>query len=230
MSITATHPTYRPRRVTPFHLLGTVLVTIGLLAVAGFLAGRALAPASAPADPIDSVGGIPVGVDHSPAGALAAADNYVGVSYDTVERNAARYSRLIDAVYAPGIRVSAARGAATVRQQNPAAMSLWASGGKNLSVIGARRLDYYRGSYAQVTTWNADIFWGRGRPPKQAWVLTQTSLRWSGGRWLVTATSTLPTAGPVPALTPQAAASNDSTAAFTADLAGFSAPVYGAAG
>ncbi len=89
-------------------------------------------------------------------------------------------------------------------------------------------LDYYRGDVAQVTTWNADVFWGRGRPPKQAWVLTQTALRWDAGRWEVTATATLPTAGPVPALTPQASPANDSADAFATDLAGFSAPGYGA--
>ena len=109
-------------------------------------------------------------------------------------------------------------------------MSLWAHGGQNLSVIGARRLDYYAGNDAEVTTWNVDVFWGRRRPPKQAWVLTQTSLRWTGGRWLVTATATLPTPGPVPAITPQATAANDSADAFASDLAGFQPPSYGAAG
>jgi hypothetical protein len=109
-------------------------------------------------------------------------------------------------------------------------MSLWAHGGENISLVGARRLDYYRGNDAHVTTWNVDIFWGPGRPPKQGWVLTQTSLRWSGGRWLVTATATVQTAGPVPALTPQANGRNDSAAAFGDDLAGFASPTYGATG
>lgn len=230
MSIAAAGATYGRRRAVRIQLLSTVLATLGLLAIAGFLGGRALAPAATASDPIERVGGIPVGVEHSPSGALAAADNYVGVSYDTVERSPARDSQLINAVYAPGIRAGAIRGAAAVRKQDPAAMRLWRSGGQNLSLIGARRLDYYSGDYAQVTTWNADVFWGRGRAPKQAWVLTQTSLRWSGGRWLVSGTSTLPTAGPVPALTPQATSSNDSTAAFHADLAGYSSPAYGAAG
>jgi hypothetical protein len=204
--------------------------TLVLLALATFLVGRSLAPAAQPADPVITMAGIPVAVDHSPAGALAAADNYVAVSYATVERNPRRDKQLIDTVYAPAIRTSAIAGAATVRSQNVAGMSLWAHGGQNLSLIGARRLDYYHGDEAQVTTWNVDIFWGPGRPPKQAWVLTQTSLRWARGRWLVTTTTTLPTPGPVPAITPQANAANDSQRAFDRDLAGFSAPLYGAAG
>ena len=81
-----------------------------------------------------------------------------------------------------------------------------------------------------MTAWNADIFWGPGRVPKQGWVLTQISLRWSDARWLVTGTSTLPTPGPVPAVTPQASARNDSITAFDRALRGFTVPTYGAAG
>ena len=204
--------------------------TIVLLGLAAFLIGRALSPGAAPADPVAEMSGIPVGVEHSPDGVLAAADNYVAVSYASVERNPGVDTLLIETVYAPAIRMSAIAGAAAVRAQNPVGMSLWAHGGQNLSVIGARRLDYYDGNDAEVTTWNVDVFWGPGRPPKQAWVLTQTSLLWSGGRWLVTATTTLPTPGPVPAVTPQATAANDSADAFASDLAGFQPPSYGAAG
>jgi hypothetical protein len=210
--------------------VGALLGTAGLLVVACFLSGRALAPTPRPPAPIGNRGGVPVGVAHSRAGALAAADSYVAVSYNSVERDPIRDSQLINAAYAFGIRASARVGAAAVRSQNPAAMRLWARGGQNISLIGARRLDYYRGDSAQVSTWNVNIFWGPGRPPKQAWVLTETSLRWSTGRWLVTATSTQPTAGPVPALTPQATSGNDSAGVFQTQLAGFSAPAYGAAG
>lgn len=208
---------------------GAVLATLVLLAAAAFLLGRTLSPARPPGNPVVDIHGIPAGIDHSPAGALAAADSYVAVSYDAVERDPARDARLIGTVYAPAIRSSAIAGAASVRARDPAAMRLWAHGGRNLSLVGARRLDYYHGDDAQVTTWNADVFWGPGRPPKQAWVLTQTSLRWSGDRWLVRQTTTLPTAGPVPAVTPQATAANDTPAAFATGLAGFSAPGYGAA-
>jgi hypothetical protein len=210
-------------------VLAAAATTVALLALSAFMAARALAPAADPSDPIEDVAGIPVGVDHSPAGALAAADSYVAVSYDVVERDPVRDTQLINTLYAPAIRPRALRGAATIRAENEAAMRLWARGGENLSLVGTRRLDYYHGDDAQVTTWNADILWGPRRPPKQGWVMTQTSLRWSAQRWLVSATVTLPTPGPVPAVTPQAISSNDSAWAFDTTLAGFTAPAYGAA-
>lgn len=230
MSVAVGHGVYAPRRAGRLPAAGAAAATILLLGLAAFLLGRTISPAASSAALVAEMSGIPIGVQHSPMGALAAADNYVAVSYDSVERKPSLDTLLIGTVYAPAIRTSAITGAATVRAQNPAGMSLWAHGGQNLSVIGARRLDYYEGDDAQVTTWNVDVFWGPGRPPKQAWVLTQTSLRWSGGRWLVTATTTLPTPGPVPALTPQATAANDSADAFATNLAGFQAPDYGAAG
>jgi hypothetical protein len=224
----------RARYERPFfwrlRVVVVVISGVGLLAVAAFLLGRGMASAAPASDPIRYAGEIPVGVDHSPAGALAAADDYVAIAYDSVERNPGRDAALIGTVYAPSIRASATSGAAAVRAQDASSMSLWAHGGQNLCLIGARRLDFYRGDAAQVSSWDVDVFWGPGRAPKQGWVLTQTSLRWGGGRWLVTATTTLPTAGPVPALTPQAAGSNDSPAAFDAILAGYTAPSYGAAG
>lgn len=221
---------YRAPRVARSLYLEALVAAVALLTFGAFVAGRALAPARAPGNPIANAGGIPVGVERSPAGALAAADSYVALSYDTVERDPGRDTQLIDTAYAPSIRASAISGAAAVRSQNGAGMWLWAHGGQNLSMIGARRLDYYRGDAAQVTAWNADIFWGPGRAPKQGWVLTQISLRWRGARWLVTGTSTLPTPGPVPAVTPKAGARNDSIAAFDTALRGFTAPTYGAAG
>jgi hypothetical protein len=230
VSVAAGHGSCGRPRVRPVSLIGSVAGTVAVLALAAFMLGHALAPAASSRDPIENASGIPVGVDHSPAGALAAADSYVAASYESVERNPARDAQLIKAIYAPAIRASAISGATAVRARNAAGMRLWARGGRNLSVVGARRLDYYRGDAAQVSTWNVDVFWGPGRPPKQEWVLTQTSLRWSGGRWLVAETETLPVAGPVPALTPQATPSNDSATAFGTDLAGFSAPSYGAAG
>jgi hypothetical protein len=230
VSVAVGHDVYGPRRADRLPAAGAAAATILLLALAAFLLGRTISPAASSTDPVAERGGIPIGVEHSPAGALAAADNYVAISYDSVERNPALDTLLIQMVYAPAVRASAITGAAAVRAQNPAGMSLWAHGGQNLSVIGARRLDYYHGDGAQVTTWNVDVFWGPGRPPKQAWVLTQTSLRWDGDRWLVAATTTLPTPGPVPAVTPQATATNDSADAFAVDLTGFHAPSYGAAG
>lgn len=218
------------RSSSPAVLALAACVTALTLAAVAFRAGRVLAGPATAGNPIENMSGVPVGVEDSPAGAVVAADEYVAVSYATVERDPGQDTRLIDTVYVPAIRASAIRGAAAVRAQNPDAMRLWAHGGRDISLIGARRLDFYTGNAAQVTTWNADVFWGPGRAPKQSWVLTRTRLRWSDGRWLVTSTTTLPTDGPVPAATPQSSSAPTTASAFTTDLGGFTSPGYGAAG
>lgn len=209
-------------------MVGAVASTVVLLFGTVFVLGRGAGSSAPASNPVRYIGGVPVVVDHSPAGALTAADNYVAASYASVELNPVKYARLIRAVYSPAIRTAATSGAVAVRDQNLSAMRLWARGGHSLSLIGGRRLDYYSDDKAQISTWNADVFWGPGRPPKQAWVLTQMSLRWVDDRWLVTSIATLPTGGPVPALTPQAATGNDSVATFDTALAGFTPPSYGA--
>ena len=200
-----------------------------LLAGLSFALGRLAAPATPPANPITAIDGIPVGVEHTPAGALAAADNYVATEQESVEQNPARETQLIEIVDAPSYRSADLKSAAAVRGSDPAGMALWARGGHSLAVVGARRLDYYHGDTAQVTSWVADVFWGPGRPPKQGWVLAQTSLRWLSDHWAVTNNVTLPTPGPVPASTPQANQANSSLSTFEGPLAGYSTPTYGAA-
>lgn len=227
MSIAVPRARYRHRRARPLPIAGAYAATAALLAVGGFGLGHALTPGPAPSDPIEIVGGIPVSTSDSPSGALAAADNAVAIAYGSVERDPARDERLIDISYAPAVRSSALSGAAAVRAQNRSSARFWAHGGENVSLIGARRLDSFDGATAQVSTWSADVFWGPGRPPKQAWFLTQTQLRWSGRQWLVTGTTTLPTPGPVPAVTPQSTASNSTSADFDRELNGFIAPSYG---
>jgi len=218
----------RAQASAPAVAAAAVGVAAMLAAVAFGFARAVSGPAPVP-NPIADFDGISVGIERSPAGALAAADEYVTVSYDTVERDPTRDRELIDTVYAPSVRADAILGAAAVRAANQTAMALWAHGGQNISLVGARRLDYYDSDIAQVTTWSADVFWGAGRAPKQNWVLTHTSLEWSHRRWLVTAITTLPSAGPVPALTPQSTPANDSARTFGA-LSGFVTPSYGTPG
>lgn len=230
MSVAAGRIRHGRRRARPFPVVGALVSTAALFATAAVGLGRALAPTPLPSDPILAIRTIPVSTENSPAGALAAADNAVAIAYNSVEGDPSRDVALIAAVYAPSIRTSALGGAAAVRAQNAASAGLWARGGHNLSLIGARRLDYYDATRAEVSTWSANIYWGPGRSPKQSWALTQTQLVWSGERWLVTGTTTLPTGGPVPALTPQATSRNDNAASFDASLRGFTAPVYGVGG
>jgi hypothetical protein len=210
-----------------------MVIAVGLLAVMGtavFALAHALSVPGKVPNPIVMIDGVPTGIEHSAAGAVAAADEYVAVAYDSVEKSPARDTALIDTDYAPQIRAAAIQGAAAVRAENPDAMALWHHGGQSITLVGARRLDYYGGDAAETTTWSANVIWGPQRPPKQNWVLTQTWLRWSADRWLVISTTTLPIGGPVPALTPQSTPTNDSTAAFGADLSGYSAPGYGSPG
>ena len=195
-----------------------------VLIAAGFIVGRAGAGRSADAAAIADVKSIPIGVLHSRAGARAAADSYLVVDQRTIEQDPGRFATLVRDAFATTIQPAVLEQAAAVRAQDPSGMALWASGGRSATMIGAHRIDYYRDGAAQVTTWVGTIFWGPGQPPKQVWDLARTQLRWTDGRWLVTAMVTrLPTPGPVPASTPQADPSNDTAGDFDNALAGFSA-------
>jgi hypothetical protein len=194
-----------------------------------FWVGRGLAPAAVPASAPPRPGSRPHTGSSSRAGALAAADDYVLVEQQSVEQDPARETRLIDTADAASYRQADARSAAADRERDPAGMVLWAHGGRSVTVIAAHRLDYYRPGAVQVTTWTAQIFWGAGRAPQQSWGLGQTTLQWTGGRWFVTSDVALATGAPVPASTPQSTAANGRPALFTAELAGFADPVYGAA-
>jgi hypothetical protein len=207
--------------------IGLALVAAAL-ATAGFLAGRG-ADVTSP-DPIQTHGGVPVGVEHSRGGAVAAADSYLATEQAAVERDPATFAALVSADYAKGLRAGALAAAEQDRRLDPRGMALWASGGRSFTVIGAHRLDWYRGEEAQVTAWAAQIFWGAGEPPAQAWSLARITLQWSDGRWRVTVMSTLPAAIPAPASLPQAAPSDDSASTFARELAGFSPVSYGSPG
>lgn len=220
----------RPRASRALVLV-MVLLVVGL-ATGAFALGRSAAGHPPPADSIANVGGIPVGIEHTPAGAVAAADNYVMVEQASVEQDPARETRLIDTVDAPSYRPGDLQSAAAVRAANPTGMAFAARGGHDLPLIGASRLDYYSGDVAEVTIWHAGIFWGAGQPrtPSQSWEMDQTSLRWGGRQWFVTSDGTMSAAGPAPASTPQSSPANSTSQAFSSDLAGYTTPSYGAAG
>ena len=83
------------------------VVAVLVVGAIGWALGRATAPDStsnttgAGSAAIKTIGGIPVGVQHSRAGALAAADNYVAVASDTIVQDPTRYEQLVRRVYAP---------------------------------------------------------------------------------------------------------------------------------
>jgi hypothetical protein len=214
-----------PAGISPAHkALGLALVTL-LAATVAFLAGGAAS--ALPGDPIQTRAGIPVGVDHSPAGAVAAADEYVASEQSTVERDPASFAALVAQDYPGWLRQSALAGARADRQTDPGGMRLWADGGQSFITIGAHRLDWYRGASAQVTLWVGQIFWGPGQQPCQVWVLRRAELVWRRGQWEVNSMAALPTAAPAPAELPQASTADTSGAAASSELGGFTPVSYG---
>jgi hypothetical protein len=216
---------------------GRPLVALAAAFLAGALAcglalslgrGRASSPAAAPPGAVTLVGGIPVGVLHSPAGALAAADNYVALASQSVEQDPRTFEELVTQAYAPQARAGALSEARRIRAADTQSMANYAEGGRALAVVAARRLDAYSPTSATVTTWLGGFVWGPRLTPRQSWNLVDTRLAWQHGRWLVVSSSTDATAAPVPSIV-YVRGDNNAAAAFSA-LAGMSAPFYGAAG
>jgi hypothetical protein len=214
----------RDRRVS-----GALIALIGLSLVAFVLLGLELAGQSggrgAATAAIALERGIPVGVKHTPGGALAAADNYLADSAQALEQDPSAFAQLVAEVYAPSARAQTLAVAQQLRLSDPAGMGNYNAGGRGLAVVAARRLDGYTRSSATVTSWLAGFVWGPHVPPRQSWNLVDTTLVWSSGRWLVTSSQTDPTPAPAPAIV-YVDGHNDSLAAFSA-LAGMTAPFYG---
>lgn len=206
-----------------------MLAVVGTaVAGVGFVAGRVV---SGPVpDPIRMAHGVPVGVDQSRAGALAAADSYIATEQATIEEAPARFAALVSEVYAARLKAGALAAGARARLEDPRGVRLWAGGGESFTAVGAQRLDSYRGDSATVTTWAVQVFWGPGQQPCQVWALGQITLAWQGGRWRVTTMRLLPGPAPAPASLPQAAAADDITMVFDARLEGFSPVGYGSVG
>jgi hypothetical protein len=207
-----------------------------LLTGAAWAAGRASAPntpnggdnLSTRAGAIRTINGVPVGVQQSRTGALAAADNYVAIVSENVVKDPRVYEALVGRVFAPGEQGYALREGKRARTLAPAAVSDYAEGGGAVALVGARRLDAYDGSRAQVTTWLGGVVWGPSRRPTQRWQLVETDLRWDGQRWLVQRMRPARRSAPAPAVTK----ADDTTAydrsTFERELRGMTAPTYGA--
>jgi hypothetical protein len=181
------------------------------------------------AGPIRSVNGVPVGVEHSRPGALAAADNYVATSSETVLQDPSRYERLVRATYAPTYQATALREGEEVRRKSPKALARYDAGARALALVAARRLDSYASDTAVVTTWRTGVVWGGGEGSEARWFLTRTHLRWSGGRWLVEEIEDARRAAPAPVLIYRDKASL-AASTFDDELRGMTAPSYGVGG
>ena len=217
-------------------LVVAAVVAAVVIAGAAWAAGRASAPDTPAAGDdaskggttaVRTIDGVPVGVEQSRAGALAAADNYVATVSENVVKDPRLYETLVRRVFAPSEQDYALREGERARTLAPAAVSDYAEGGGAVALIGARRLDTYDGSRAQVTTWLGGVVWGPSRRPTQRWQLVETDLRWDGQRWLVERMRPAERSAPAPAVTKADDTSAYDRATFERELRGMTAPTYG---
>jgi hypothetical protein len=207
--------------------LAVFALFVGLLlgGVLGF--GRPSEPGSS-ASAIQLSGGVVVGVERTPAGALAAADNYLALASQSVEQDPSVFAALLAQAYAPEIRARALEQARQIRAGDAQNLGNYAQGGRGIAIIAARRLDSYSPEQAKVTSWLGGFVWGPHLSPRQTWNLVDTTLRWQAGRWLVVASNVDATPAPVPSIV-YVNGANNRAAAFQR-LAGMTAPFYGTGG
>src|SRR5271166_1970528 len=216
-----------------FSALVAVAVALAVLAlVLAFLAADVLGPGaaergSAP-DAIKLSHGVPVGVQDTRAGALAAADNYLALASQSLEQDPAVFAALVAQAYVPAVRDRTLAQAQQLRGADTENMTNYQQGGRGIAVIAARRLDTYTPAEATVTSWLGGFVWGPDLTPRQSWNLVDTTLRWQTGRWLVVCSDTDPRPAPVPSVV-YVSGANDRSPAF-GRLAGMTAPFYGTGG
>jgi hypothetical protein len=209
-------------------LLALTAVLAAAALVCGFAAGRATSGMGAVGSwgAVRTIAGVQVGVLHTRAGALAAADNYAAQAAETVVQDPERFARLVAQAYAPAARAGALAQAHQEQLSDAADVANYGQGGRTLALVAARRLDGYTGALAQVTTWLCGVSWGPQLAPRQAWTVLRTRLVWHVDRWQVSALDTLPVPAPSPAVVIVDGA-DDQTPVFTAGLVGMSEPIYG---
>jgi hypothetical protein len=218
----------------PWSLIAA-LITALLLLGAGWAAGRASAPNTPAAGnttpsataAVRTINGIPVGVQQSRTGALAAADNYVARVTETVVQDPTAYAQLVRSVWLPTAQQAALEEGTRARDRSAAAIENYAVGGRALAIVAARRLDTYDGDRAEVTTWTAGFNWGPRERPGQRWFLTESSLRWDGQRWRVEKMDEAKRPAPAPARVGYDDQASLKSETFDRELRGMTAPTYG---
>jgi hypothetical protein len=202
------------------------ITALSLLAI-GVLIGRmSLTRQASSGNPISVINGVPVGVSDTPAGALAADDNYLAIEAQTDEQNPRAFATLVATAFTPHAERSSLAQAAQLRGSDSSLMSDYAAGARALAVIGARRLDSYSPARARITTWLAGFLWGPTLAPEQTWNLVGTTLVWRQRRWLLAQVHVEATPAPVPSIV-YVDGHNHQAGAFSA-LDGMTAPFYGA--
>jgi hypothetical protein len=202
------------------------IAALGLLAV-GVVGCTQRGGPGAGGEAVRLIDGIPVGVQDTREGALAAADNYVALASQSIEQDPATFSELVAQAYVSEARVRALAQAQQIRANDAQNMSNYQQGGRGIALIAARRLDSYTPQTVTVTSWLGGFVWGPHLAPRQTWNLVDTTLRWHAGRWLIVASNTDRTPAPVPSIV-YVEATNNQSSAFTR-LAGMAAPFYGTA-
>jgi hypothetical protein len=219
----------RERGFSPLAAIAAVLalcvLIVALLLLVTLGSGGGGEPASGA---VELSNGVPVGVQHTRAGALAAADNYLALSSQSIEQDPPAFAALVAHAYVPQARARALTEARQLRSSDVQNMSNYQQGGRGIAVVAARRLDSYTPQSATVTSWLGGFVWGPHLAPRQSWNLVDTTLHWQAGRWLVLASATDATAAPVPSIV-YVEASNNRAPAFQR-LAGMTAPFYGSGG
>jgi hypothetical protein len=217
-------------------VIAGVIVAVLLVGAIGWVVGRSTAPeGSAAADggstaaPVRMVDGVPVGIQHSRAGALAAADNYLAVTTETVVQDPERFEALVRRVFVPAYQAQALKEGEDARAAAQGAVANYEAGGRALAIIAARRLDTYSEDRAVVTTWRSGVLWGPAERPAARWFLSETELQWDGQRWLVAKMDDARRAAPSPILKYRDRESTR-TSAFERELRGMTAPTYGVTG
>jgi hypothetical protein len=206
-----------------FALCGLVL---GLL-LATILLHRDDRGATTSSGPVRLIDDVPVGVVHTPAGALAAVDNYVALASQSIEQDPQVFAALVAQTYTPQARARVLAEAQRIRAGDEQNMSNYREGGRGIAVIAARRLDSYTSLTATITSWLGGFVWGPRLAPRQTWNLVDTTLRWQDGRWRIETSNADMTPAPVPAIV-YVDAGNDQADAFSR-LDGMTAPFYGTA-
>jgi hypothetical protein len=181
---------------------GTALAVVGALLV-GVLIGR-LTSSSSQKDPIgpkSNENGVPVGYQHSPQGAVAAASNYLTFLDSPTVLNESRLDAGLSQIAAPGSRVAQQEKAAysSVREE----LDKTGVNHAGAAVAEGKQLGYhlanYQDNHASVAIWSLDMFGNASNAQPQGGFQDELlDLRWSDGDWKLVARRS--NNGPSPAI------------------------------
>lgn len=157
-----------------------------------------------------TVNGVPVGWDHSEAGAVGAATNYTSaLASSELMFDAARRGAAVDTVAAPQSRARLRRDLEDQAKVIAASFFGLQDADRALAQVEASKvvfqtipvryhLDAYDGTHARVSIWQTGIggYQDSSLPPQEAWGMTTVQLQWIDKDWKETGATV--TDGPVP--------------------------------